>query len=74
MTDITPPPSSPMPPQPMGPAPQNGMGTTSLVMGILQFVCLGPIASVLAIIFGRIGMAKAKQGQATNGGVAKAGF
>jgi hypothetical protein len=50
------------------------MGTASIVMAILQFVCLGPIASILAIIFGRIGMNKAKQGLATNGGVAKAGF
>jgi hypothetical protein len=74
MTDSTPPPGSPMPPQPAGPAPQNGLGTAALVMGILQFICLGPIASVLAIIFGRIGMSKAKQGEATNGGVAKAGF
>ena len=76
MTDMTPPPDAPMPvqPGPAGPAPDNGMGTASLVMGILQFVCLGPIASVLAIIFGRIGMTKAKQGRATNGGMAKAGF
>jgi hypothetical protein len=43
-------------------------------MAILQFVCLGPIASILAIIFGKMGMNKAKQGLATNGGVAKASF
>ena len=43
-------------------------------MAILQFVCLGPIASILAIIFGKMGMNKAKQGLATNGGVAKVGF
>jgi hypothetical protein len=53
---------------------QDGMGTTSLVMGILQFFCLGPIGTVLAIVFGYVGMQKAKQGLATNGGVAKAGF
>jgi hypothetical protein len=70
-----PPPESPMPPAPaMGVAPQNGMGTAGLVMAILQFVCLGPIASVLAIVFGRIGMNKAKRGEATNGGVATAAF
>ena len=57
-----------------GGAPQNGMGTAGLVMAILQFVCLGPIASVLAIVFGRIGMNKAKRGEATNGGVATAAF
>jgi hypothetical protein len=55
-------------------APQNGLGTAALVMGILQFVCLGPIGSVLAIVFGRIGMTKAKRGEATNGSAAKAGF
>lgn len=54
--------------------PQNGMGTAALVMGILQFFCLGIIGSVLAIIFGRIGMRNAEQGLATNGGAAKAGY
>jgi hypothetical protein len=43
-------------------------------MAILQFVCLGPIASILAIIFGRMGMKKAEQGLATNGSVAKVSF
>jgi len=57
-----------------GPAPQNGMGTAALVMGILQFLCLPLIAGILAIIFGAIGRSKAKQGLATNGGVATAGF
>lgn len=75
----TPPPGASMPPPPPAyaavvPTPQNGMGTAALVMGILQFVCLGTIGSILAIVFGRIGMNKAKKGLATNGGVAKAGF
>ena len=83
MSDQTPPPDAPAPPpeSPMPPpavvpggAPQNGMGTAGLVMAILQFVCLGPIASVLAIVFGRIGMNKAKRGEATNGGVATVAF
>ena len=55
-------------------APQNGMGTAALVMGILQFFCLGIIGSILAIIFGKIGMDRADQGLANNRGVAKAGF
>ncbi|MDD2859068.1 MAG: DUF4190 domain-containing protein [Candidatus Nanopelagicales bacterium] len=55
-------------------APQNGLGTAALIMGILQFFCLGTIGSILAIIFGRIGMKKADQGLATNRGSAKAGF
>jgi hypothetical protein len=54
--------------------PQNGMGTAALVMGLLQFVCLGPIGSILAIIFGAIGIKKAKNGVATNGGMARAGL
>ena len=54
--------------------PQNGMGTAALVMGLLQFVCLGPIGSVLAIVFGAIGIKKANRGEATNGGMAKAGL
>ena len=57
-----------------GAAPSNGMGTAALIMGILQFFCLPVIAGVLAIVFGKIGMNKAKAGEATNGGVAKAGF
>jgi len=57
-----------------GAAPQNGLGTAALVMGILQFFCLGTVGSVLAIIFGKIGMNKADQGLATNRGAAKAGF
>ncbi|MBI1351327.1 MAG: DUF4190 domain-containing protein [Actinomycetales bacterium] len=84
MADQTPPPSgSPPPPYPgatpaspgpYGPTPQNGLGTAALVMGILQFFCLGPIGSILAIVFGAIGRKKAKDGLATNGGVATAGF
>lgn len=68
-------PAAPTPgPAAGGPAPQNGMGTAALVMGILQFFCLGIIGSILAIIFGKIGMTKADQGLATNRGSAKAGF
>jgi len=68
----------PPPPPPPGSAPvgvpQNGMGTAALVLGILQFFCLGTVGSILAIVFGKIGMTKADQGLATNRGSAKAGF
>jgi hypothetical protein len=78
MSDLTPPASEePLPSAPpVAPvaAPQNGLGTAALVMGILQFFCLGTVGSILAIIFGRIGMKKADQGLATNRGAAKAGF
>jgi len=66
--------SYPPPPPPPGAAPQNGMGTAALVMGIVQFFCLGTIGSILAVVFGKIGMNKADQGLATNRGSAKAGF
>jgi hypothetical protein len=39
----------------------NGMAVAALVLGILTFVCLGPIAGVLAIVFGILGMKKAKE-------------
>jgi len=57
-----------------GGQPQNGMGTAALILGILQFVCLGTIGSILANVFGKIGMNRADQGLATNRGAAKAGF
>ena len=67
--------SQPMPGSPApGVAPQNGMGTAALIMGILQFFCLGTLGSILAVIFGKIGMNRADQGLATNRGSAKAGF
>lgn len=67
--------TEPMPGSPApAAAPQNGMGTAALVMGILQFFCLGTIGSILAVVFGKIGMNKADQGLATNRGAAKAGF
>jgi len=50
------------------------MGTAALVMGILQFFCLSILGAILAIVFGRIGMKRAEQGLATNGGAAKAGY
>jgi hypothetical protein len=56
------------------PAPQNGLGTAALVLGILGFVCIGPIGSILAIVFGKMGMTKADQGLANNRSSAKAGF
>jgi hypothetical protein len=66
--------TTPTPPQGQPVMPQNGMGTAALVMGILQFFCLGIIGSILAVVFGRIGMKRAEQGLATNGGAAKAGY
>ena len=69
-----PPPGYAPPVVPVGAPPSNGIGTAALIMGILQFFCLGTIGSILAVVFGKIGMNKAARGEATNGGVAKAGF
>ncbi|MFI5552698.1 hypothetical protein [Streptomyces sp. NPDC051738] len=62
----------------MHPMPSNGMGTAGLVLGIISAVifCLWPVAivvGVLAVIFGGIGMGKARRGEATNRGQALAG-
>ncbi len=61
------------------PAPSNGMGTASLVLGIISAVGflawpLALVLGVLAIIFGALGRGKAKRGEATNPGVALAGL
>lgn len=59
--------------------PSNGMGVTSLVLGIVAatIFCLWPIAiilGILAIIFGSIGRAKVRRGEATNPGQALTGL
>ncbi|MFF4697831.1 DUF4190 domain-containing protein [Streptomyces chattanoogensis] len=72
-------------PAPMGaPAPQqarNGLGVAALVLGIIGtlsgipmflFWLAGPLG-LLALIFGIVGMGRAKKGQATNKGVAVTG-
>lgn len=61
------------------PAPENGMGIAALVLGIvgIVFLCgygVGIIPSILAIVFGKIGMNKADQGLADNRSLAKTGF
>ncbi|MFD3588517.1 DUF4190 domain-containing protein [Streptomyces sp. NPDC058683] len=63
----------------MQPMPNNGLGTASLVTGIISVVgfCAWPIAlvmGVLAIVFGSIGRARVGRGEATNGGQALAGI
>ncbi|MBL1084978.1 DUF4190 domain-containing protein [Streptomyces actinomycinicus] len=57
----------------------NGMGTASLVLGILSAVgfLMWPVAlvlGILAVIFGGIGRGKAGRGEASNPGVALAGI
>ncbi|MBH5133207.1 DUF4190 domain-containing protein [Streptomyces sp. PU10] len=61
-------------------APQNGMGTASMVLGILAcaLFCMYGVVSlvlgVLAIVFGVKGRRKAEVGLANNHGQAQAGF
>lgn len=64
---------------PFGAAPRNGMGTASLVLGIISVVLSwtvwgGVILGALAIIFGSIGLGRAKRGEATNRSSAMAGL
>lgn len=72
---------APIPPQGDRP-PENGIGTTALVLGLIAFAFLWvpmlylitwPI-SVLAVIFGAIGLNRARTGLATNRSTAAGGF
>jgi hypothetical protein len=63
--------------QPSSGAPQNGMGVAALVLGIVGFAigwCFFGIPSILAIIFGALGIKRANQGLATNKSVAQWGM
>ncbi|MFJ1591529.1 DUF4190 domain-containing protein [Kitasatospora albolonga] len=65
--------------QPWGPAPANGLGIAAMVLGIISVVgfCLygvNIILGILALIFGLIGLGRAKRGEATNRGMAVAGI
>ena len=46
---------------PMAAPASNGMAVAALVFGILTYVCLGPIAAILAIIFGFVGLSKSRE-------------
>ncbi|MFJ9414486.1 DUF4190 domain-containing protein [Streptomyces sp. NPDC101227] len=71
-------------PAPQAPAPQtarNGLGVAALILGIIGalsgipmflFWLAGPLG-ILSLIFGIVGMGRAKKGQATNKGVAITG-
>jgi hypothetical protein len=55
----------------------NGLGIAALVLGIvavlLGVVLVGAVFGLVAIVVGVVGRSRAKQGRATNGGVALAG-
>ncbi|WP_338895837.1 DUF4190 domain-containing protein [Streptomyces sp. TG1A-60] len=63
----------------MAPPPSNGMGIAAMVLGICAaaLFCLWPLAiplGVTAVIFGFVGRAKVRRGEATNPGHALAGI
>ena len=69
--------ATPTPPMPAA-ASTNGFAVASLVLGVVGVVLtlafrLGLISDVLAVVFGALGMSKAREG-APNGGLAKAGL
>lgn len=70
----TPPPPPPMPAGGGGSTQDNGSGTIALVTGILSFFVCPVVLSIVAIVFGKKGMAAAAAGTADNGGQAKAGY
>lgn len=74
-----PPPGYPAAPLGYGAAPRNGLGTAALVLGIIGVVlCWIPFTgwalNILAVIFGGVGMGRAKRGEATNKSSALAGL
>ncbi len=76
--------SYPPPPMPYGdylggpPPARNGLGVAALVIGLIGLVSSitivgGILLGIVAVILGFAGRARAKRGEATNGGVALAG-
>lgn len=57
---------------------RNGLGTASLVLGILSlvtwFLVIGGLFGIVAVILGFLGRGKAKRREADNGGMALAGI
>lgn len=58
---------------------RNGLGVAALVLGILSIlgiatVLAGVVLGILAIVLGAMGRARARRGEATNGGAALAGI
>lgn len=53
---------------------KNGLGVWALILGILSFVCCGPIAAIIAVVLGKQSMNAEAAGRATNGSLGKAGW
>jgi len=56
------------------PTAKNGFGIASLILGISTFCCLGPLAGILAVVFGVMGRNAADEGRATNKSLATVGI
>ena len=54
--------------------PSNTMALVSLLAGIFSFVCLGAIGAILALIFGFLGLSRAKQMNGNGKGMSIAGI
>lgn len=76
MSDSVPPPPAPMPSNRGGSS--NGIGVAALVCGIvgipLAFCWIGVALSILAVIFGALGIKRFNHGHAPSKGMAKAGL
>jgi Septum formation len=81
MSDYPSPPPPPSPPQPEPVAhqpPQNGVGTTALILGIIAvlagiiplFFWVAGILGVIGLVFGFVGRGRFKRSEATNGTMA----
>jgi hypothetical protein len=76
-----PPPAYGPPPgqQPYGAAPQNGLGLTSMILGIVSIptACcpyIGGVLGIIGLVFGFLGKKKVDSGLANNRGIAIAGI
>lgn len=55
----------------LGPKPTSGLAIASLVCGLLHVCGLG---SVLAVVFGHLGLGEVRRGERSGGGIAMAGL
>lgn len=80
MSNVPPPPPPPgfASPATQGGGAQNGVGTASLVLGIISIVTglfvIGALFGLIGLILGIVGRKKANRGEASNGGAALAGI
>lgn len=56
-----------------GPKPTSGLAITSLICGLLQFLCCG-LGSLLAVIFGHVALGQTRRGERAGAGLAITGL